>query len=295
MILFLLVNSMCDLCCSYCFYTIGHEKRDSSYIDGQKAEVFANAINRIGFKSVILTGGDPLYSGLKEHSYVLIEELKKRGIRVLINTSGAKLEDADYDCLVQLGVDRIDISINSYDEAIHNSERGYYQDAVRLIDEMHKRGYRKLATTTVITPTNSSLAASTLSWLLDKGVEDVRFQPVFIAKELQDYSTIGCTMNACMKIASKPHTERYVRLCEEAFTDPNCKVDDCRMGKSYFVCNAKGDLHPCFHVDEKLCNILSDDLDFIRMQIRKSSDSKRGACFGKHCVSLFDNPIFWKE
>ncbi|MDO4730431.1 MAG: radical SAM protein, partial [Candidatus Saccharibacteria bacterium] len=151
MVLFLNVNNVCDLCCSYCFYTIGHEKRDSSYIHSCQAETFASTIQELGFGCVILSGGDPLCSKLKEHTYSLIEHLKKRGLRVIINTSGAKLGDDDYERLIALEVDRIDVSINSCDEVIHNLERGYYQDAVRLIDTLQKKGYTKLSTTTVIT------------------------------------------------------------------------------------------------------------------------------------------------
>lgn len=294
MVLFLNVNNVCDLCCSYCFYTIGHEKRDPSYIHSCQAETFASTIQELGFGCVILSGGDPLCSKLKEHTYSLIEHLKKRGLRVIINTSGAKLGDDDYERLIALEVDRIDVSINSCDEVIHNLERGYYQDAVRLIDTLQKKGYTKLSTTTVITQSNALLAAHTLRWLLDKGVEDVRYQPVF-SKEAQDYEMLGNAMDECRNVVNKPHTNKYVQLCHDAYTNPEFRVNDCQMGKSYFVCDARGNLYPCFHIDESLANILTDDREFVKEQMSKSEKTKRGACFGRHCVSLFDNPVFWKE
>lgn len=294
MVLFLNVNNVCDLCCSYCFYTIGHEKRDPSFIHSCQAKTFACTIRELGFGCVILSGGDPLCSKLKEHTYSLIKHLKECGLHVIINTSGAKLDDNDYERLIALGVDRIDISINSYDEAMHNLERGYYQDAVRLIDTMQKKGYTKLSTTTVITQKNAHLAARTLCWLLSKGVEDVRYQPVF-SKESQDFGVLGKAMDECRSVANKSHTDKYVQLCRDAYTNPDFRVNDCQMGKSYFVCDARGNLYPCFHIDESLANILTDDLEFVKEQMSKSEKTTRSACFGRHCVSLFDNPTFWKE
>ena|GEM_PF-5547164 len=91
-VLFLLINSVCDISCTYCFYTPGHEKRSGFRVHPKRASHIAEKIASAGFNTVILSGGDPLHSRLKHETYILVRELKMRGLRVIINTSAACLD-----------------------------------------------------------------------------------------------------------------------------------------------------------------------------------------------------------
>ena len=123
MVLFFIIHTKCDLCCKDCFYSKGYEKRDSSELKLEDIELFVKKVYDLSFKTIILTGGDPLYSKRKYVTYALIECLKKYKLRVIINTSGAKLNSIDIQTLINLNVDRIDFSINSLDENIHNKRQ----------------------------------------------------------------------------------------------------------------------------------------------------------------------------
>jgi len=289
---------MCDMACSHCFYTIGHEHRSTDRVKPELAKKFAACIKNNGFTSVILTGGDPLCSSFKHETYELVRELKTHGLRVLINTSAAKLDESDINNIIELGVDRIDISINSYIREVHNSERGYFDDAIWTIKGLIDRGYNSISTTTVITESNAPYAADTLKWLIALGVEDARYQPVYLIDDGQNYGPIEKALTECSKVYAKAHTKNYLDECHAAYYHERQNgLSICQMGKTYFICDSVGNISPCFHrMDVQFGNILTDPPQDIEANIAGSHFSKQSHvdCFGKHCISLYDNPIFWR-
>lgn len=298
--LFLLVNSVCDIACTYCFYTTGHEKRFHKRIQPEQAKHVSNRISAAGFQTVILTGGDPLHSKLKNETYVLIKELKVCGLRVVVNTSAAYLDDVDLDTIIALGIDRIDVSIDSYRSDIHDAQRGRHVDAVRTITGLIERGYRSIATTTVVTEANVSTIVETVRWLHDLGVEDVRIQRAFLPVEARNsHELVTLGMRQVGSHLSSAHVPDYIELTERAFSNGQpLPTASCRMGKDYFVCDAAGTLTPCFHrPDIVLGNLFSDPMDRLReiLEMNELTQSTVPPCFGSHCTSLFDNPRFWRK
>ena len=178
--LFLLANSVCDIACTYCFYHTGHLKRSNIRIKPLDVNHVAERIIAAGFDTVILTGGEPLKSNLKHETYTLIRELKKKECKVIINTSGAYLDENDLDTIIGLGVDRVDVSIDSCVPSIHNEQRGHIDDAVWTIETLIYKGYRNISTTTVVTERSAVHLIETIELLRKIGVEDVRVQRVFL-------------------------------------------------------------------------------------------------------------------
>ncbi|MDF1498052.1 MAG: radical SAM protein [Patescibacteria group bacterium] len=304
--LFLMVNNLCNISCAYCFYATGYQKRVASKISPDKAEIFADKIEALNFDKVILTGGEPLHLKLKQETYIIIREIKKKKIPVIINTSATFLTDADLDTIIRLNVDRIDISIDSHIREVHNKQRGRFDDTVYAIKGLISRGYRNVATTTVVTKKNASTLDETINWLQGLGISDIRFQEVFIPKgkmqQLNTENKDNIIFNAIKKISQKnksTHIKDYIALTEAIFNNKNLLPNAlCCMGKEYFVCSAEGDLTPCFHrPDIKLGNLFNDPVSEIIANIDNnilSKSEKLPNCFGVHCVSLFDNPRFWK-
>ncbi|MFA6397113.1 MAG: radical SAM protein [Sulfurimonas sp.] len=299
--LFLLVNSVCNIACTYCFYTIGYEKRSSSRIHSNEANYIAKCIRQVEFKTVILTGGDPLHMRFKQDTYKLIEELKKYNLKVIVNTSAAFLNDSDLDLIVSLGVDRVDISIDSHDPIIHNAQRGRHEDAHFAISGLLSRNFKSVTTTTVVTELNASTIHETIRWLQDFGVCDIRIQHAF------DPSYENRSIDALNKfniqdvglIHKSSHVPSYSQLMEHSSQQEAQRIGAyCQMGKEYFVCDALGNLTPCFHRgDISLGNIFRDSVEEIQSLIHSHELAQRDVppCFGRHCVSLFDNPRFWRN
>mgnify|MGYP001408472661 CR=1 FL=1 len=296
--LFLLVNSMCDIACTYCFYTTGHEKRSCYRVRPEVAGQVAKKIASVGFNTVILTGGDPLHSRLKLETYVIIRELKNRGLKVIVNTSAARLLESDLDTVISLEVDRVDVSIDSHDAAIHDAQRGCHAGAVSSITGLLKKGYRNVATTIVVTRLNAPKLSETIFWLRKLGVEDVRIQRVFLPGDTDDGGIMQAMHDVKPHLRS-PHALKYIELTEYAFEGKSAPcLACCRMGKEYFVCNAQGILTPCFHRDDiVLGNLFKDPVDVLLGALERHELIMHDVppCFGSHCASLFDIPTFWRR
>lgn len=257
-------------------------------------------IASFGFGTVILTGGDPLCDRFKSDTYRLIALLKAKGLRVIVNTSAAGMTEEDCVRVIASGVDRVDISIDSHIPEIHNAQRGRHAEAVCAIETLIRNGYRSVVTTTVVTESNAPTLTETVRWLKDIGVSDVRIQRVFLPEEPEGYGVgIDDAMRKALPIIGKPHSERYVRLTCDAWKGgflPSCA--SCRMGKELFVCDSMGFLFPCFHrMDMQLGNVFTDDTRDLMAKLTDHAliSCEHPACFGKHCVSLFDGPLSWKE
>lgn len=299
-VLFLLVNSTCDINCTNCFYTTGHEKRSRFRVQPEMAGHTAERIASVGFNAVILSGGDPLHSRFKHETYVLIAELKARGLKVIINTSAVRLTEEDLETIIGLEVDRVDVSIDSHDAAINDALRGRHEDVVSTITGLVAKGYHNVVTTTVVTQLNAPTLLETISWLKGMGVEDVRIQRVFLPDDLTDENgAIMQAMREAEPYLRASHAHRYIELTERAFDGQSASYGArCRMGKEYFVCNAQGVLTPCFHREDiVLGNLFNDPLDAVLEALASNELTAHDMppCFGGHCASLFDIPNFWRE
>lgn len=297
--LFLIVNTMCDLNCRNCFYTTGYEKRTSAKITREKIPNFTRAIIANNFSCVLLTGGDPLASMYKEEAFALIDALKQLGVKVIVNTSAVKLDMSDIEKIIELKVDRLDISINSFKRDIHNYERGLFDDTIWSIKTLLANGFTHVSTTTVVSEYNAEYVAQTLEWLLGIGVESVHYQPLFRYGITQNYEVIKRALDACAKVSAKDYTVNYLAQCEVAYAGGRqIEGSFCHMGERNFVCDASGYLTPCFHrPDVVFGNILTEQPIEIDRQIEvwKTVGTGEMPCFGRHCASLFDGASAWKE
>lgn len=299
-VLFLLVNGVCDICCRYCFYTLGYQKRLEKRITPSVAEICASRIANLNFRTVILTGGDPLCRRFKQETYALIKALKDHSLKVIVNTSAASMDQEDANTLVSLGVDRVDVSIDSYDPDIHNFNRGCHAEAVYAIKKLVELRSLAVATTTVVTKENAPSLIETIAWLYFLGVQDVRIQRAFIPNEVvDDAESIQAEMRRSVNFLTKPHIPQYIDLTERIWQGQVTPISaQCLMGKKYFVCDSDGVITPCFHrQDIVLGNLFFDSLDFLEISLRKKNltNEVTHQCLGKQCVSLFDNAYFWKE
>lgn len=290
--LFLIVNKQCNINCSYCFYNNGPQKRSLDCIHRDLFAIFSKKIVSLGIKTVILTGGEPFLKEFKEDSFFLIKQLKKKNLKVIVNTSGTFLSEEDIKKIIKLNIDRIDISIDSHIEKIHNNQRGRYKDTVFTITKLLDLGYKNISTTTVVTKDNASSLLKTYEWLKKLGIKDIRFQPVFLlTMSKKEKNLIFSSMQKVFLINKLKHTGMYLKLINNIFKGKTLSSKtNCRMGIDYCVCDSKGNIYECFHKDYLIGNIFNDSIKSIKAHFIKNKEN----CIGAHCLSLFDNNDFWK-
>ena len=126
----------------------------------------------------------------------------------------------------------------------------------------------------------------------------MNYQPVFASLSDQDHGIIMRAMEECSHVKGVKYTRKYLKQYITAIHgEEPLEQSVCQMGKKYFVCDSDGTLSPCFHrMDVVLGNILTDSEREIEKKIAQSQFAydQIHSCFGLHCVSLFDNPDFWR-
>ena len=296
--LFLVTNYTCDLHCKYCFYTIGIEARKQEYLKAQDAPIFAKKIRENDFSRVILTGGDPLSSTMKQETFKIISALKEEKLDVVINTSGAFLSKEDIKKLLELNIDRIDISLNSKYGYIHDEERGAFCDSINSITMLKGSGYNSISTATVITNLNAPFILESIEWIREElEVQDTGIQPVYWGNSY-DYSRVIKVLEELKVFERQDYTRKYLQLCISVYRNEKLEISPhCLMGREIFVCDCLGNLTPCFHrEDYQLGNLLSDSPHTINAYIKRfqRENEKLPTCFSRKCISLFNNDGNWR-
>ena len=312
--LFLLVNTKCDLSCSYCFYTTDHESRDDDILEVSAAEL-VERLRILGFGSVILSGGDPLNRASKAATIALVRDLVDSGLRVIINTSAAFLTDDDCRQLAAARPTRVDISIDSVDARVHNLLRGRHIDTVAAIRKLVALGV-PVQTTTVVSSANVHEVAETVTALERQGVARATIQPAFLPETLPDSSlgrradslrlTVTDELRSWLKERAASAAEPDVAEAYHALWDQHWGTRElrtslkpfCVMGKTVYVCAADGSLTGCFHrPDVELGNLFTSDARMLEADLSGSELTRDDlpACAGPHCVSLFEGPRAWRR
>ncbi len=306
--LFLILNTQCDIACDYCFYSTGYQNRSSAVFSICEPQYFYERLLHLGFKNIILTGGDPLSRRHKASTLDLTEKLVAFGFCVVINTSGAYLTSQDCSCLAEIKPFRIDFSLDSHDPAVHDALRGRFSDTVDAIRTLVSLRYTSLSVTTVVTEKNHQTLRETLAFIRHLGITDVRFQPAFIPTGSSSVSARQ-PMTQGLSTFLREHasqtddpltTERYYSFWRRQYGgSPSVSSGPkprCLMGKSIFVADASCDLTPCFHrSDLPLGNLLTESLPVLAENLRKNEVGAQTLpdCAGPHCVSLFSHRLNW--
>ncbi|MCU1358283.1 MAG: moaA [Acidimicrobiales bacterium] len=105
------VTDRCNFRCTYCMPAEGMvwHPRDHLLTFEEIERVARLAVERFGFDSIRLTGGEPT---VRSRLPVLVAKLSALGVDLALTTNGSTLESMAYD-LHQAGLDRINISLDS--------------------------------------------------------------------------------------------------------------------------------------------------------------------------------------
>lgn len=111
------VTDKCDLSCAYCKPRPVPKLLHGDLLSVEEMTEFARAFKELGGKKVRLTGGEPL---LRRGVVTLAENLSGLGLETAMTTNAARL--AQYAApLKEAGVERLNISLDTLDEAAYRS------------------------------------------------------------------------------------------------------------------------------------------------------------------------------
>ena len=235
----------------------------------QWKEVIREAAS-LGLKSLSISGGEPtLYPYLIE----LIQEIKKYGILVQINTNGTPINKELAENLLEAGLDSIFISIYSHRLEIHDAfrvQRNAWRRAVNAVRIFADLGpsYPKfrLKTQTIIWRENfrdfkqlielhQSLGAhqSSISYL------EGDFDRQYLLNEEEILEFKNHVAPQAIELSEKLHPsirkkfEKAIRqIYEDRIGNPSdiaqgqyWRQGDCKIPQQFTIILANGDVHPC--------------------------------------------------
>jgi cyclic pyranopterin phosphate synthase len=105
------ITDRCNLRCTYCMPAEGMQwlPRDELLTYEEQAQIVRVCVERYGFESVRITGGEPL---VRAHITRLISMLAPLGVDIALTTNGVKLAEVAHD-LAAAGLTRINVSLDS--------------------------------------------------------------------------------------------------------------------------------------------------------------------------------------
>lgn len=149
------LTDRCNLRCFYCMPEDGIELTEKSHIMTleeilQISEKFVG----MGVDTIRLTGGEPL---VRKNFEYLVRELSKLDVTLKLTTNGILL-DKYYDLFEEIGLKRINVSLDSLDKAKNAfiTKRDYYDRIMNNIQEGIARGLQLKLNVVVIKGVNDN-------------------------------------------------------------------------------------------------------------------------------------------
>ncbi|CCY47924.1 radical SAM domain protein [Peptostreptococcus anaerobius CAG:621] len=133
---YFMLTQKCNLKCKHCSTSCSPEVEDA--LDLEQAKIIIDNINKIGVKSIIFSGGEPM---IYSYFYDIITYAKKvlTGVEFILSTNGTLVREDNVRFLVD-NFDAIEMSLDGIDEISCNRIRGKgvfgkVIDSVKLLQE----------------------------------------------------------------------------------------------------------------------------------------------------------------
>lgn len=134
------LTDRCNLRCFYCMPEEGIELTEKSHVMTLEEIVqISSQFVDLGVDTIRLTGGEPLVRKNVTH---LIKSLKALGVTLKMTTNGILL-DRFYDLFEEVGLKKINVSLDSLDKAKNAfiTKRDYYDRIMANVEEGMRRGF----------------------------------------------------------------------------------------------------------------------------------------------------------
>lgn len=255
--LYWVLTEACNLKCGYCYYNT--DLKSKHRVPQRTLDEKVSLIGQFpgSFDEVIFTGGEAL---LDRNLPVLIEEVKKKGLKVDILTNGLDLTEERIREFADLGVDCISISLDSLEPSVNDQLRGGSEKVLTNIDNLLTLKPKDMAVEIMTTVTQHNLRD--LRQLVDFCKEKdllIWLDPVEINGDIPQLGHIDLTkMNPDDHKVLEQELTYWAEQMDNSALLPYSKASmqlvrgnkpdgvSCAMGTDHFVLEVDGSLHPCF-------------------------------------------------
>lgn len=210
------VTDRCNLRCTYCMAEDMTFLPKSKVLSLEEMAMVGKAFVELGVEKIRLTGGEPLVrNGVLE----LAQELSKLdGLRELVMTTNGVLLDKFAKPMVDAGISRINISIDSLraDRFKTLTRFGQLDDVLRGIDVAREAGFKKIKLNAVVLKgINDDEVLELTQFSVDKGL-DISFIEEMPLGEIDSHERVK---TAIENISIKELLETRFQLEKSDFSD----------------------------------------------------------------------------
>lgn len=273
------LTERCNQNCVYCYNywlpdPVKRERKED--VDVQKwVEITDEILKDVNVNKIVLSGGEPL---LYDNIIKLCQKLKDRSIKITLITNGSLLTEEKVKGLLNSGVDLFELTLLSYDSAVHNRLTGSenFESTIRAM-KLIKRYKGELCTTIIGTSENIEQIKKTAELAIALDSDQVMFNRVNLGGRGLEETDLFPTKKEIRKVLSDLDdlSKKYGTFIHCGVPIPYCVADPedhkhlsfgrCPSGLnlSYITVESSGDLRTCNHSPLKLINILEDDFEDI--------------------------------
>jgi len=274
-------NYACNFLCDHCSIKGFQGKQDKPSFTIEDVRNLSRQADELGLGRFVITGGEPLV--FKDFD-ALVEAIDPQKFYINCDTNGWFLDDAKARHLKAIGVDRIQLSIDSLDAEAHDAFRkapGSYDRAIRAIEASQKAGLDIFIQTVV---TKQRLHSE----------EFVRFVEYFNGWGLNVFVTyakpVGAWEGNTDVIVDRDDMD-YMRELEKKYNlcthlSPAYGIDmGCIAVKGMISVTQYGDVLPCPYMHTSIGNVFQEPLKEI---IQRGFDIKYFGEYQDTCLIAED-------
>jgi radical SAM protein with 4Fe4S-binding SPASM domain len=283
----------CNLNCSHC-YLNAQDKAKKEELTTNQGKSLIDQIAKVSKPILILSGGEPL---LRDDIFELATYALQKGLRVTMGTNGTLIDDAVAKKLLDVGIRKVAISLDSSEPVIHNNLRGTqdaWQKAVEGIKACIRNGIGVQVNVTV-TQQNYEDIDNVVSFSKSLGVRDFHvffLVPTGRGKTISDISpamyesmVIGILKKyAPSDLTVKPTcAPQFMRIACQMGLETTRWSRGCIAGLSYCRIYPSGEVTPCPYLPIALGNIKDKDFQEIWsrspiLEKMRDFDNLKGKC-----------------
>lgn len=270
------VTRSCMLACKHCRASAHTEPYEGEL---STDECFRLLDNIVSFAKpiIVLTGGEPM---LRPDIYEIASYATKAGLRTVLATCGALLDDASAGKMIASGIDHISISLDGATAASHDAFRGVegaFDRSVKGIQAAKRAGLKFQINTTVTTDNLDELSdilelavklgATVFNPFLlvptgrGKELLNHEISPQQYEETLRWLSGLEDGGDIAIRVTCAPHYQRVVRQLGVFKGGPHA-AKGCMGGQSFAFISHRGIVQICGFLDLPAGDLRAEGLDF---------------------------------
>ena len=262
------ITNECNLKCKHCYASAGTKLTNE--LTYEEIVGIINQLEELSVNYVTISGGEPFK---RPELFDIIKYIVSKKMHIMITSNGTLLNDSNLEKVKKLGVDSIQVSLDSHLREVNDHFRGVpgaFDKAVRGIELCKKHGI-KVSIMSTLSSINKNSIRDIIEFAVGLGVDGFameRFVPEGRGEKARDLSISPLDLKNCLEILDEYQRKRadcifttndplflFVgdrhKYIHSLYKDNKELCGGCSVGKMGFIVSPEGNVALCtrFYVD----------------------------------------------